>query len=543
VATPKAPVAPERTSSLRAPERELLDLQGRAGNGAVTAMLVQRKKAPPKPKAKPATVYNQAAFVNALAWLGLNWELVKNQNSQGVLYLSFDLDAEDRKNLRPQDNALLMEIAHAVRARKVNEWEAFDTWQHLGPRVRAEANQAIAALSKRQKIDASPVRDALAALENKAFPAGPAYAALKTKTKLEHKPQAPDASLLAHLPAATSAFFETKKLYEDTAKLASSVLGASAELKEELGQHAGLPKGAGLLIEIISSTASLDDKLAEARKKLDVFSAADLLNKVVGLSGATMTLTSEIGVKYAAKSLAIAEGKQIAKDIGRYTKVLGKFQTLGTMAKTVGNVATVISIASNYAKFVKAIWERKWEDALSSGAELGLDVAGAALAESAGAAGGAMLAGTVVIVKAQLEAVHLAAEFIRWCKDETVRQAAAEFVKLATNLAKYYAWDLVADVEILLDPDKAGVHAVASQQMEIHAKKVAKGMRELNDHATATVPTAIGGHPPVAAALGTAARQALAMPMDDGMSLVQQLEYVFKGVDSMARFVKDNYKN
>jgi hypothetical protein len=172
-----------------------------------------------------------------------------------------------------------------------------------------------------------------------------------------------------------------------------------------------------------------------------------------------------------------------------------------------------------------------------------MDAAGGAAVPEPGAAGAAVIAGSVIVVKAQLEAVHLAAEFIRYCKDETVRQAADRFVKLATNLAKWYAWDLVADVEILLDPDKAGVHAVTSQQMEIHARKVAKGMRDLNDDVTATVPTVIGGHPKVKLALGSEALQALALPMDDGMSLVQQLESIFSGVDKMAHFVKDNYKN
>jgi hypothetical protein len=536
-----APAPGAASPSVRSTEHELLDLQRQAGNAAVTSLLVQRKKAPAKPKAKPANVYNQAAYLNALQWLGANWSDVKDDKTYGPLYLSFGLDADDTKHFLPQHRTLLMSVAHAVRARKVNEWEAFDSWQHLGPQVRSEATQGIAAISKRQKIDASGVNAALGELDKNAFPAGPAYAALKTKTKQQVRPKAPDASRLDQLPAATQAFFETKKLYEDTAKLATSVLGTAADLKEHLGEKTGLPKNTAALIEIISSTASLDDKLAEARKKLDVFSAADLVNKVLSLSQATMTVTSELGVKYAAKSLAIAEGKQIAKDIGRYKTVLSKFENLGKMAKTAGNVATVISIAANYLKFVKAIWERKWDDVLSSGAELGLDIAGATI--GGGAAGAAVIAGSVIVVKAQLEAVHLAAEFIRYCKDETVRQAADRFVKLATNLAKWYAWDLVADVEILLDPDKAGVHAVTSQQMEIHARKVAKGMRDLNEDVTATVPTVIGGHPKVKLALGSEALQALALPMDDGMSLVQQLESIFSGVDKMAHFVKDNYKN
>lgn len=69
-----------------------------------------------------------------------------------------------------------------------------------------------------------------------------------------------------------------------------------------------------------------------------------------------------------------------------------------------------------------------------------------------GAEVAAPLAGAVILVKAEMQAIHDAAAFIRYCKDEQVREAAGDFVKGLTDHVYPWATKLAADVDVMLDP-------------------------------------------------------------------------------------------
>jgi hypothetical protein len=149
------------------------------------------------------------------------------------------------------------------------------------------------------------------------------------------------------------------------------------------------------------------------------------------------------------------------------------------------------------------------------------------------------------VIQAELEAFHLAAEFIRWCKDEMVRQAAEDFVKQCDNIAKGGAYDLVAEWQILLDLDKASLHERAMRSATRHAAYVSKGIKALSTHLGPNK-NSIGGYPLVVRSLGREAIAAMGIVYDenDGVPLVaQQIAAVFHGANEMARFVKTHYTN
>jgi hypothetical protein len=151
----------------------------------------------------------------------------------------------------------------------------------------------------------------------------------------------------------------------------------------------------------------------------------------------------------------------------------------------------------------------------------------------------------IIAVKADLEAIRLAA-FIRWCKDEMVRQASLDFVGQCNVIAKGGARSLVADCDLLLNASNPKIQAAALERANREAAKVSKALKDLSSHVTTKAKDAIGGYPPVVAALGRPALTAMAVVYDekDGVLLVaQQIDDVFKGANAMAKFVKKNYTN
>lgn len=490
-------------------------------------------------KKKPVTPANFIALTNSIGWFAGNHGKVVGAGPFGALLKVKFVDPDDAPHLRPEHRALLDALFDALRARRFDEWEALERWQTIGPKLRGELEQNAMKLRKTPglKRDAfdeivGDTRKYLSEIDTNGFPVKRAYAAAKQKAKNENKPHTPDKASLTRLPEMTKAFFESQKLYEDALKLANSV-GSGAP---------ALPTHIGAVAEILLTTKSAEDKFAEARKKLDVFTVYDFLNKVGGATSGTMKLAADIGVGHATKMIAVSTAKNLAKDAARYKQVLAKFERLSDMAGKVGDAATALSIAANYAKLFRAVWERDWDEALASGADLGLDIAGVAI--GGGAAGAAVMAGSVIVVKAQLEAIHLAAEFIRWCKDETVRLAAGRFVDVASAAAKGPAWDMVANAEILLDGSKAAIHEVASKEIERSAAAVAKYFTVLSSHIEPTTNKKyLGAHRGVVLALGEEARKALRDPDPTVLGMTDQLDVVFKGVDAMARHVKAVYTN
>jgi hypothetical protein len=152
----------------------------------------------------------------------------------------------------------------------------------------------------------------------------------------------------------------------------------------------------------------------------------------------------------------------------------------------------------------------------------------------------------IIVVKAELEAIKLAAAFIRWCKDEMVRQAALDFVNGCNVIANGAARALVADCYLFINATNQKVRDMALAQANREAAKVSKEIGTLSTHVTSRAKNAIGGYPPVVAALGGDAMTAMTVIYDenDGALLVaQQIDIVFKGANAMAKYVGENYRN
>jgi hypothetical protein len=150
------------------------------------------------------------------------------------------------------------------------------------------------------------------------------------------------------------------------------------------------------------------------------------------------------------------------------------------------------------------------------------------------------------LAKTEIAAIHMAAEFIRYCRDETVRQAAESFINDCNVVAKG-ALKLVADCDVMLSAPNASVRDMAQRKANQEAERVSKGIRQLASHDLSNSKKAIGGYPGVVAALGDRANAAMTVtfgPEDGGVLMVaQQIIDVFSGANAMAKYVKQRYTN
>lgn len=506
-------------------EHPLLRLQRQAGNQAVNGLLLQRKASlpPPKTPRKKSKIQENSNHYLALCIgidsLSENWRRPK----------AIDFSPLTASDLHPRHRELLVRLNAALLIRGTDPQKALEQWQPLERALRAEIAQSAKFPAFTADVRGIPLEQ-IATLGEKTFVAG-AYYAAKSEKKAEGHLEAPDkAALAAKLEKAEGTYVDAKKMYEEAAKLGAEFVTSNSGLKKIPG---------GDVVELVLAAGSIEEKLAAARKGLGVGTVADLAAKVSGVSANLMKQTSSIGVAYCAKMGARAVAKGATEQAANLKSLGTKFGALAGWAEKVSKGASILSVLNDYKNLVTAIANRDFDAAMSAAADLAVDgaplVFGGALA--------APLAASVVVVKAQLEAIHLAAAFIRWCKDETVRLAALDFVEDCTKLAKSSAYDLVADAEIILDPTKSAVHHIAEQQLIREGKRVATGLAAIASHVQSTEKTSIGGYARVRDALGKDALNALWMPHEEPLIAADQVAAVFKGANQMATFVKHNYKN
>lgn len=523
---------PDRTAVVRphdraatTPQARILDLQRSVGNAAVAQLLVQRRKAAlpnPKPalRKKPAKEHlnSYIAFCDGLDYLTENWKAPK-----GVV-----VDADLDGYLSERHRTILRELHGAHRQRSLDGQAALGSWQMVQPKLLREVDDTRRFPQFTDQARQIP-RDQISYLNDKIFLPS-AYRSARQEKKSEGHLKAPDrAAMTDKLKKAEDAFWEVNKLYADTAKL-----GAEAGV---FGK--GLGKTVPDLYEILQTPGDLDAKLTAARKKLGIQTASELVQKVLSGSKTLIETAGKIGEAYCLKMANVIGTAANASKIAKYKALAGKFQALGKSVERIGSAAAILSIAINYGKLVEAIWTRNLDDALAAAGDLALDVGALALgAEAAGP-----LAAGVIVVKGVLESVRLAAGFIRWCRDETVRVAAQNFVDKAVDIANNSAFDLVADAEIVLDPSKEAVHDIAGRQLIAGGKRVAHDLSVLNRMVMSGSKRDIGGHAAVKLALGKKALDALFLPQEDSLVAAQQVKDVFEGVDAMARYVKGAYTN
>ena len=491
-----------------------------AGPHADAATAQAGRKGPP---AKKLEANNYIALINGIDHQVMNWK------QPGPI----DVSPSDAHDLVSAHRDLLVNLHTALIMIKTAPVQALSLWEKISPAVHAEVEKSLAAGV--EASDLSGVRQQMTYLNDNLF-APAAYAAAKRDAEAQGGLEAPDTALIAdRFKKAEGELEEANKLFEESVKLAAGTgnlagLGAPKEVKE--------------IIEMVMLPGSIDEKLEYARKHGMAGTAAELLAKVTGATGTLIKNVGEVGEKIldARKAVILGRGasKATKEAAEQLEKVAGKFKKLAAAGRAIGTAASYAAVIADGVKLVSALSRGDYDEAVKAGTDMAIDAAPLLL----GADVAGPLAVVVVVVKAELEVWKLAAEFIRYCKDETVRQAAESFVKQCDVIAKGAAVGLVADCTLLLNASSASVQAIALKKANQEAANVSKGLRALSSHLTSKSKDAIGGYPLVVASLGRPAIAAMGVIFDenDGVLLVAtQIADVFHGANAMAKYVKEHY--
>ena len=436
------------------------------------------------------------------------------------------LTAGQRELLESLRKAML--LLYAGGGRGGNGQAALALWDGLRPRLRAAMRLAIAVGVPAGDVDA--IAAGLDELEQKLFvPA--AYYDARDEARETSGVEAPDLAFeQERLEAAVEELEAAKKLEETATKVA--VAGAKATGVEQV-------KTVTEIYELVRAPGEIAEKLAHAKKKGILGPAAtgaDLVAKVESAATTTAGLACEAMKGYAEGKQAVAATRELAE---QWEKVAKRWGEKVDRLKVVGKAVAVIAIVADGLKLIDALAHGDLEEAASEAGDTLIDVAAAF-----GPEGSAPLVGAVVIgVKIEIAAMHMAAEFIRWCRDETVRQAAGSFVEACDTVAKNVALDFVGDSELALSADPR-LSAIAARRLPESAAGVKQGLQFIGAQLNQGNGTRVGDHPDLVAALGPDAVRALtdwvSMP-DDPLTLAQRVRDVFAGANALGRYVRAAY--
>jgi len=461
---------------------------------------------------------NYVALINGID------HLVKNYKQPGPL----DVSPSSEHDLVAPHRDMLVNLRTALILVKSDPQTALSLWEHTSPGLRQElAKSTAAGLSG---ADAGKQLDYV-----KPYFEVAGYGAAKRQAEDESSLAAPDAAQMAgKLKQAEAELNQAKELFEQGMKLSSS-----------LGQLAGTeaPKEVQEIIEMVMLPGSIEDKLAYAKKHGIAGTAVELVGKVTGATGTLIKNVGETGAKVLEARRAIVLGRgasQATKEAAEQLEQLaGKFKKLAQIGKALGTAASYAAVIADGIKMVSAIADGDYDEALKAGSDLAIDSAPLLL----GAEVAAPLAAVVVVIKAELEVFKLAAAFIRYCKDEMVRQAAADFIRQC-NVGVPTARSLAADCELLIGASSAGIQELAMKKATQEAAEVSKVIDALASHLGSHASNAIGAYPLVVASLGRPAIAAMQdQQPDDLLSVADRIAAVFKGANAMAKYVKEHYTN
>lgn len=499
----------------------VLALQRTAGNQAVGRMLAASRSRVARlesGKHVPGheTVNNYIALINGLNYLTNHWRQPDR----------LDLAPSPDSDLTARHRAMLVRLQTALQTLHSSPGTALTLWEQLLPVLQVEIRRGgIAGLTS---DDVAAPASQLDYLTRQLFQPG-AYQEAKRDAKASADVEHPDAEFETEaVERAEEEFNAALQLFEQTKKLGSTL--AAGDPRVKMAQE---------LLELAAVKGGIEEKLAYARKHGLATTGTEIVAKLLGATKGLVTVSAEIGEKVfeARRAAALARGAKEAAE--QMEHAAHKFARMAKMAERIGKVGTALALIGDGVRLVAALIDGDIDAALTATLDTATDVA--PLVFGADVAG--PLAVAVVVVKAELEVWRSAAALIRYCHDQQVREAAEAFVRDCDKVLTGAALDLIADVEIMLDPTRASLQAIAQQQAVREGKRVAEGMRMLNEHVLATVPTAIGGHPSVVHALGPAANAALMTPFPDPPLAALQIQEVFKGANAMVAYVKDRYTN
>ncbi|MGZ5656203.1 MAG: hypothetical protein ACXWJI_01215 [Caldimonas sp.] len=484
----------------------------------------------------PVEVYNRyAALYNGIKNLADKWEHPS---------ASLDITPSEPKYLVADHRRLLLGLQRAIAQIAPAPQEALDTWERVAPGLRREVAAGV-----KFGIDAKAsgdTRDLLDYLEKQVFVPG-AYQAAKREAVVNSKLTSPDLVLMApRLAKAEHELGEAQSLWDEALKIGSSAGAEAHTIVKPEGAIGDAPKTVKEIIEIVQLPGTIQEKLEAASKRGIATTAADLVAKVSAATGSTLKLVSETGEKFIKariKVLVERSGPKAAeKAIEQLEKAAGRFKKLGAAAKAIGTAASFAAVIADGVRLVVALRDGDYGEVADAAVDMLEDAAPLAFGDEIAGP----LAIAIIAVKADIEAIHLAAAAIRQFRDERVRQAAGDFVAECDRIGQGGAKQLVADCLLLINATNPKVQQVALGQANREAATVSKAIRSLSSQVTSKSLDLIGGYPPVVKALGSAAITAMTVTFDekDGALLVaQQIDDVFKGANAMAAYVQEHYKH
>jgi hypothetical protein len=503
---------------------DVLRLQETIGNSAVHRLLaVQRAPAVPRHKQRleSASPESYADLVQ-----GLNQVAVAagNAHGQGVQ------DVALGTHLSPAHLELLKSLRSSVEmaysAKPGQHQAALNVWTSIQPDLSAVLRRA----PEFVEGDVSAVQRNLAWVGDQVIrPA--AYREAHQEAVAHSSLQAPDLGQQeARLEEAESELEQAKDFAEEGGKLFSEGAAAIFLKDADLGKE---------IFEMANLKGTITEKLEKAKEKGIVeqtATAIELVGKIAGLKNTIITTTMEY-LKGRAEKMAEEAIKAGLKQVAHQWKELAEgYEKTAMTLKTVGKVLGFIGVVADAIRAIKAAINGDWEEAAKSAASAGMGVLGALGAEGSGA----MLGAITITIKAEIEAIHLAAEFIRWCKEETVREAAGNFVDACSRVAKNVAFDFVADIDLALGGGNGQIATMAEGQINARAKAMSNAMTWLGQVAGRSEEK----WPGMMSKLGPAAEHALSNPLDtpgDPLTVAQQVREVFAGANLMATYVKEHY--
>jgi len=439
----------------------------------------------------------------------------------------------DEAALLSHHHDLLISLQHALAARAHDPADALRAWELIHSALWDEVAAA------KSEVD----DDVVATVERQITEAGQEFVGAAyhaAERAAEGHLEAPDLEQQkVHLENAEKELLEAKKLWESASKVMASGIDRAFDLK-----------GTNEIIELVRLPGTIQEKVEKARAKgiiLGTGTAVELVGKVTGAAATLVKVSATAGERYCAAMArrAAAQGnKVLLREIEASAE---QWKWLGETAESFGTAASVITLIGEGISLVGYIREGNWEEAAAQAADMAVDAAPLLL----GAEIAAPLAGAVILVKAEMQAIHDAAEFIRYCKDEQVREATESYVKALTQHVQPWAARLAADVEVMLDPTQpAEVQRAAMHEVNKDATNTWQGVEFVAGHyleplarVSSVVYASMG-----AEAYGVFGAENFSMPAEtkDGviaLAVVDKVARIFHGANLMAKYVHDHYKN
>ena len=446
-----------------------------------------------------------------------------------------DTSPVDPAHLLAHHLDLLVDLQQALAARAHNPAGALQAWELIERTLWEEAEAA------KSVVDDGSVAGVEGQLEQagRNF-VGAAYHAAERAA--EGGLEAPDlAEQQAHLESAEHELLEADKLWENAAKVMASGVDRAFDLE-----------GTAEIIELVKLPGTIREKTEKARETglIEVGTAVALVGKIKKGTATLLKVTAATGERYcaAAAGQAARQGNEVL--VREIEERAAQWKWLGETAETMGTLASVVTLIGDGLALVDSIRAGNWEQAAGQT----LDMLADALPLVAGMEIAGPLAAAVIVVKAELQAIHAAAEFILYCKDEQVRQAAGDYVQALTDHVHPWAVQLAADVEVMLDPTQPeSVQRAAMDKVTDAAKNtwlcveyVGGNQLERLDQQAHSAYESMGAD--AYDAFREFGGSTLSMPVEtqDGviaLSVVDRVAKIFHGANLMAEYVHAHYTN